>query len=182
MKTAVQPLGEAMETVFAPFILQQTPQNPTPAPPVFPQAQTQQDTSSAPAPTLLFPPGASSPDCEVLGTLPAPPDSKNVPSTLDPNGPPAAPRPILKRKGKLGSMGHTRRYASAPVFDTPAVTPDPPHRARMVAKYEDLRNKACSGQRLSPNDWKLYKMLHRTVPDLRFQSLFQSVHTIFRGM
>ena len=57
-------------------------------------------------------------------------------------------------------MGHTRRYASAPVFDTPAVTPDPPHRARMIAKYEDLRNKACSGQRLSPNDWKLYEMLH----------------------
>lgn len=42
----------------------------------------------------------------------------------------------------------------------PAVTPEPPHRTRIVAKYKDLRNKACSGQRLSPNDWKLYEMLH----------------------
>ena len=104
MKSIVQPLGEAMETVFAPFITQQnqTPQNTIPPAPAFPQAQTQRDASSTPAPTTLFLPDSSSLDCKVVGTLLAPPDSQNTPPQPSPQSPPATLRPILKRKQKMG--------------------------------------------------------------------------------
>lgn len=64
---------------------------------------------------------------------------------------PEQPRPALKRKGRWETGPSVPRYGSSPQPAPFVITPNPsPDKTDFQLKYEALRAKACSNQRLSP--------------------------------
>ena len=99
---------------------------------------------------------------------------------------PEQPRPALKRKGRWETGPSVPRYGSGPQPAPFVITPNPsPEKTDFQLKYEALRAKACSNQRLSPQEWDLFKLLQQDVyrlPSSKEQATHSSATNISLNM